>query len=210
MVGTSIKCPHCGSFTAFSPVEIRGKGKTLDSTSDRQTTYASVAIDAVTFGAFFQQYAILDCEACGKRFVAAKSDDDRWVTVYPISQATVDEEIPEPIKSEFLEANLCFAVGAYRGCLLVCRTALIEMQREQKVSSIKDLIENGIITPMLHKQADQVRLWANTVGHEVVVNDISREDAEQLLAYVRILFDNIYVQPKKLAALSQKRKELTK
>lgn len=202
-----LKCPRCGGFTSFSPVLLQGDGVLVNESMGSSVHYAKVRMPAVTDG--WPEYAILKCEACGERFVANKTGD--WVAVYPVPNSAVAEEIPDPVNSEFQEANLCFAVGAYRGCLLVCRTALIDMQREQGVKSFKELVEEkGIISPTLYKQADEVRLWANTIGHEAIVGDIEQDDVEQLLNFVKILFDTIYVNTKKVTDLAQKRKKLTK
>ena len=135
---------------------------------------------------------------------------EKWSAVYPIPHKPVAQEIPEPIKSEFEEAYLCFAVEAYRGCLLVCKTALIHMQREQGVSNLKELKDKGIISNMLYGQADQVRLWANMIGHEEMPETISKEDTEQLLVYLETLLNNVYVEPKRLSALSGKLEQLKK
>ena len=55
-------------------------------------------------------------------------------------------------------------------------------------------------------QANELRLWANVVGHEDMSPDApSLEDVEQLLSYVDMLFDAVYVQPARLAALQAKR-----
>jgi hypothetical protein len=144
-----------------------------------------------------------------RNFVASNIHGE-WSAAYPISQAPVPEEIPEPIKSEFEEAHLCFTVGAYRGCLLVCRTALIALQRERGVSNLKELKDKGAISPMLYGQADQVRLWANMIGHEDMPEAITKEDAEQLLTYLAAILNAIYIEPKRLAALAQKREQIEK
>jgi hypothetical protein len=58
---------------------------------------------------------------------------------------------------------------------------------------------------VLAGQAHEVRLWANVTGHDDVVSEPSALDVEQLLAYMDLLFETIYVQPEKLAALVKKR-----
>jgi hypothetical protein len=156
-------------------------------------------------------YAILTCQACSSWFVAARPKYGReWSAVYPIHHKPVTKEIPEPIKGEFEEANLCFAVEAYIACLLVCRTVLIALQREQGVTSLKELKDKGTISNLLYGQADQVRLWANMIGHEDVPEAITKEDSEQLLTYLEALLNAIYVEPKRLIEMAQKHKQLKK
>ena len=62
-----------------------------------------------------------------KEFVAKRerfAREDDWSAVYPIQHKPVAEEIPEPIHSEFEEANLCFAIGAYKACVSMYMTVL--------------------------------------------------------------------------------------
>jgi len=207
-------CPLCGVYTAFSPLLLKGRGVFLADLDSSNVYYRDVALRAMIDDDYMTprdtQYAILTCEACGGWFVAKKHRYEEWFAVYPILHKTVAEEIPEPVKSELEEANLCFAVEAYRGCLLVCRTALIDMQREQGVPNLKELSNKGIISNMLYGQADQVRLWANMIGHEELPETISKDDTEQLLTYLEMLLDTIYVQPKRLSALTGKLEQLKK
>lgn len=92
----------------------------------------------------------------------------------------------------------------------MCRTTLIALQRQQGVSSLKELKEKEVISGLLYGQADQVRLWANMMAHEDVPESIASDDSEQLLTYLESLLDDVYVKPARLAVLSQKRKQLEK
>ena len=216
-------CPHCSVYTAFNPVRLRGRGIVLRSSSDTHTDYEKVDLWAFTddkemssddLNTQDYMYAILMCQSCDKWYVArTRKYSNEWSAVYPILHPYVADEIPEPIKSEFEEANLCFAVGAYRGCILIliCKTALIDMQREQGVSNLKGLMDKGSISQTLYRQADQVRLWGNLIGHNSVPLDVAaKEDVEQLLEYLRMLLDTIYVQPKHLSNLTEKLEEVKK
>ena len=46
------------------------------------------------------------------------------------------------------------------------------------------------------------------VGHEDIPDKVVKDDCEQLLAYMEALLYAIYVEPKRLADLSQKREQL--
>lgn len=212
-----LTCPNCGVATSFSPAPIIGKGILLDYSDKDQTKFTKVQISAITTYNYEEDtFAILVCQACKEYFLARREkychpDSDKWSAVYPILHKPVAKEIPEPIKSEFEEANLCFAIGAYIACLLVCRTVLISLQREQGVSNLKELMERGIISTMLYGQADQVRLWANTISHEDIVPDsVTKENSEQLLTYMESVLNAVYVEPKRLSSLTQKRQQLKK
>lgn len=208
-------CPSCGTSTSFNPVWCTVHGILEEQRREDSITYGEVSVKLIEpYRYGVANYAILECQACGKRFVVESgeyTEEGEWQVVYPIAHRPVAEEMPEPIKSEFEEACLCFAVGAYRGCLLVCRTVLIALQREQAVSSLKELQDKGTISAQLYRQADQVRLWANVIGHEDVLPEaITKEDSEQILAYLEALLDAVYVQPKRLSDLTQKLGQLRK
>lgn len=82
------------------------------------------------------------------------------------------------------------------------------MQRNTNITSLKGLKEKGLISDILYNQADEVRLWANMIGHEDIPSGVTRDDCEQLLAYMEALLHAIYVEPKRLTDLSQRRKKL--
>ena len=75
------------------------------------------------------------------------------------------------------------------------------MQREQKVSTFKDLVEAGKITRLLWGQSDEIRLWANAEGHEDVEDSPRAKDVDHLLGYLDMVFDTLYVQPHRLEQL---------
>lgn len=203
-------CPNCGAATSFSPDQIIGEGILLGRSTETDTEWGRVQISAITTHEYDEDaYAILICQACNEYFVAKREAyGDEWLAVYPIPHKPVAQEIPEPIRGQFEEAQLCFAIEAYIACLLVCRTALIAIQREQGVSNLKELKDKGIISDLLYKQANQVRLWANMVGHEDIPEAISGEDCEQLLVYLEALLTSVYVEPKRLSELTQKFEKL--
>jgi hypothetical protein len=88
------------------------------------------------------------------------------------------------------------------------RTTVIRLLRECKVPSLKELFESGRISRLLYGQADEVRLWANTLGHDDFDSEaLTAEICQELTDYIESLLDAIYVQPAKLAAHKKKRTE---
>ena len=210
---SKILCPHCNVATSLNPVLIEDdKAFMPERSSEREKVYEKAVVFGIKEAEYPYEvdYGIFQCQACGERFVAKKRkyEDNDWVVAYPLQHKPVTEEIPEPIRSQFGEAQTCFASGTYLGCLLVCKTALIAVQRDKGASNLKELMDNGLISKTLYEQANEVRLWANMVGHEDVPDKVAKGDCEQLLAYIEALTHAIYVEPKRLADLSQKRKQL--
>jgi len=155
------------------------------------------------FMAISTPYVIIQCVECRRDFICEEKSD---AVVWPLPGLAVPDEVPKTISKVLGEAKIAHAVRAETAALLAARTALIRMQRDLKCTRIDELVSRGTITPGLAQQAHEIRLWANATGHDEVPDDMpSTEDVDQLLEYIDILFDTIFVQPKKLAALRDKR-----
>ena len=180
-------CPLCGVYTSFA----LARSSEVD-IGPQITDYPGLP-----------NYAILSCQACENRFVAEKVKNE-WLAVFPLPHKQINEYIPEPIRSEFEEANLCFTVRAFRASVSMCSAALEAMWREQGVSGLKELKEKGIISKKLFKQADQVRRWANVAKHEPIHEAVTSEEVEQLLSYLEKILDDVYIEEKQLSILIEK------
>lgn len=207
-------CPHCGAFTAFSPAQVLGRGIMVDRSTETNTQWGTVQISAITpydHGATDHVYAILVCRACEQYFIAERKEyADEWLAVHPIQHKAAPEEIPQPIRNEFEEATLCFAIEAYKACVLMCQITLEHIWHELHVSGLAQLEAKGIIRSGLYSRADEIRLWGNLEKHQLITDPVSPEDTEQLLGYLEILLNEVYVEPKRLDNLAKKRKELEK
>lgn len=209
----SVLCPICGVKTALSSIVIEDdKAYMVDESTERHGVYKKARVFAITDWDNQQdtKQGIFECQDCYGRFVAKihKYNDPEWVPVYPISHKQVPQEIPEPIKGEFDEVNLCFAVGAYRASIAMCQIALEALWRDKEVTSLKELYEKGTISKHLFDQADEIRRWGNVAKHEPIPDVVEADDVEQLRTYLEAILDHVYVQPVRLAALKQKRQGL--
>ena len=207
-------CPLCDAYTAFTPAEVR-----LPEHISEEPAYIPAIVRETGDGLPFVRarpqkgidtYAIVRCQGCGGLFVAQEEAREQWIAVYPIPHKAAPNEVPEPAKSEFEEASLCFAVGAYRACISMCQIAVEHVWHEQGVSGLSELKDKGIIPPRLFDRANEVRLWGNLEKHQLFVEPVSSEDSEQLVGYVQIILNEVYVEPKRLDRLTKKRKELGK
>ena len=133
-----------------------------------------------------------------------------WRVVYPIPRPAVADEIPPIIRDEFNEVELCSAVGALRACVAMCQRVLESLCQDKKVPGLNELLENGYISKALFSRATQIRLWAGLTKHKPIAEPVTREDADQLVGYLRAILEHVYVEPAKLDALEQKRKTLDK
>lgn len=212
---SNIICPICGTATSLNPVIIEDERSYLpERSSENSAVYGKARVFAITDddSPHYVSYSVLRCQACGGRFVAKKHkyDDSDWVAIYPIPHKLVSVEIPQSIKNDLEEANLCFVVGAYKACVSMCQIALEALWRDKQVSGLKDLSDSGIIASQIYERANAIRLWGNVVKHEPIADAISKEDAEQLVTYLDKILNEVYVEPKRFDALRQKRKQIEK
>ena len=199
-----LKCPRCSDALAFNPAEVEGLGILIDESTEKHLIRGKVRIPAIVR----EELAIVSCPTCNRLFVAENHWYNNWETVWPLSLTPVPAEVPEPICSAFREARLCLAVGALGGCLFMCRTAIIRLQRQQKVGSLSELSERGVISQHLYGQADEVRLWANMIGHDDFDSKVvDHASCEQLVEYADSLLNAVYVQPTRLAKHKEARRK---
>ena len=207
-------CPSCGSSTSFNPVWVNVRGVLEGHSTKDNTVWGEVSVKLIEpYEYGIANYAILECQACGKRLVVENgeyAEKDFWEVAYPIHHKVASEEIPEPIKSEFEEAELCFAVGTHRACVAMCEIALEALWREKRASGLQELQDKGVISTQLYNRATEVRLWGNIAKHELIPDVVKKVDAEQLLAYLEILLNDVYVEPRRLDNLRQKRSQIEK
>jgi hypothetical protein len=206
-------CPHCGDATAPVPFSFKAKIVFEDRALAHAVPtypYHEGTAEAITIPIDDQRtYGIIICQSCGRHFVAEK-EAAGWLAVYPIQHKYVAKEIPEPIRSEFEEANLCFAIGAYKACIAICMVALESLWQQQNASGLSDLKDKGVISSRLFDQANEVRHWAGLVKHQLIHETATSEETEELLTYLEEILHDVYVRPARLGALGKKREQVKK
>ncbi len=209
-----IICPSCGKGTSFTPVWYTVRGILEEQRTPDRVMYGKVTVELVEPYSYGDvNYGILDCQVCGTEIVIENGEycqEDEWRVVYPIHHKVASEEIPQPIKGEFEEASLCFAIAAYRACAAMCQRTLESLCHDQKVSGLNQLQDKGIISSALFDRATEIRLWAGIIKHKPIAESVLKEDAEQLLTYLDLILNHVYVEPIRLERLKQKREELDK
>lgn len=210
-----VVCPVCDTPTSVNSVLIHDKLAYLpDESSEKNAVYGEAVVHAITDEGSpnYTRYGVFKCQACDKRFVAKKSSitDNEWIPVYPITHKSIAEEVPEPIKGEFEEASLCFAVGAYKACSSMCQRTLESLCQDKQVARLDELLSKGIISQALFDRAREIRLWAGITKHKPLDEPVLKEDAEVLLRYLEDILNHVYVEPKQFDDLVQKRKQIDK
>jgi len=220
----SLHCPHCGKHTAVSPaplftiVRIPNAPNGIGEESIRN----KVAADP------YYRYAnsrwwLGRCNACEQPLLV----DGHGAKVYPTPQpGPVSVHIPEPMRSDLLEAKQCFAASAWNAAVVMARRALQCSTVEQGAPTDKGwplwkqiawLDENRKITPTQRQLADAARWVGNHGAHDSepdvaagqpVITNVSDEDARDTIQLVEHLFETLYVAPRMAAAQLAKRGKL--
>jgi len=131
--------------------------------------------------------------------------------IYPFPlPSPVDERIPEKIRNDLEEAKLCFSVGAINASVGMCRKALQRTCKEKGATKkelfdqIDEIASKGVISNDLKELAHSVRLIGNDGVHP---NDeeVTKEDAEEILNLAEQFLDIIFVAPAKVKEIKEKK-----
>ena len=204
---SSLVCPVCKIPTAFTPIFISKDAVYQYEEGLEASIQYSGIVKAVMpfFGTYNEMFGILECQSCGHSFVVGKGSGEDWKAVYPIMGKSVSEDIPSPVDDEFMEANLCFAVGAYKACESMCQRVMESVCQDKKVSGLNELLSKGVISKALFDRATEIRLWAGIVKHKSLSGGVDEEDAKQLLTYLEVILNEVYVEQRRLEDLKKKR-----
>lgn len=139
----------------------------------------------------------LYCPECGHGAVWNASDK----VVHPLAKFGPDiQELPDIVKDAYDEARRCFAVGAYRACLLTCRALLMYVAVEQGdqegkhfTEYVQYLVEKGFVTDAMKPWLDEIRNLGNNATHQITEGD--QKQAENVLMFTAELLRHVYELP---------------
>ena len=142
--------------------------------------------------------------------VAPRGQLWRLEAVYPLGKPSdsVAPEVPALITSDFKEALRCLWIEAFKATVAMCRRALqaacVELKAKDVnlVEQIDDLAAKGVITEPLRQMAHEVRLTGNEGAHpgKDSLNDVTKQDANDIVEFTREFFHHVFVVPAKLRA----------
>jgi hypothetical protein len=192
-VGARGECPHCKSSSLFYPM---CSSIDDDHHGDRIMVSATKCMGC-------KQYLLV----VGVRLGGL---DYKLVEVYPLGTPNdkVAAEVPTEIREDLSEAKRCEWIKAYKGCVVLCRRAIqssviaLGAKGGRLVDQIDNLGSTGKITEALKEFAHEVRLIGNDGAHpdKDGLNDVTPEDAADMLEFARQYMDHVYVMPAMLKA----------
>lgn len=160
-------------------------------------------------------YEIAECNSCDF-FLLIKRINNNVNEIYPAPlPKPIHEKTPDFLKEDLAEANICFAVNAYRGSVVLARRALQNCCFEKGApdkplnSQVEWLLSQQIITKDLNDWAHEVKATGNDAAHPSQnpkgEGKISREDAEEILTLLEKFIDVLYIAPALAAERRAKR-----
>jgi len=206
-------CPRCGVQSSF---DVRDAGPV---SWDHRI---EVVADDVNPGEPLdtQRLSVLVCRSCKQGVVVVEQMYDvkptdahissgrkishKGIHWWPLPAADLPKTVPGDIADSFAEAVRSLSGNCARAASVMARRTL-EVIASNKGAKGKDLsqrlqnlAQNGLLPPMLAEMAKEVRLVANVGAHYDPVQHVSRQDAWDLIEFVREVIKYLYEFPAKL------------
>ena len=194
---TLIECPDCESKVSAVILAKREYGSTDD--YDPFVVY------------------FLECPVCHRTMVGdsypMQIGIDKWELtepsrLWPNPSENLDWSIPTSVRQSVEEARKCFGAKAYSACAVMCGRSIEAVCKEHGskkrtlAQGLKELKDNGIIDGRLFEWGEALRDRRN-IGAHASDENISREDASDVLDFTIAICEYVYV-------LTQKYKEFKK
>jgi len=212
-------CPRCGKQSSF---EIAGS---LPVTFDYETysvgsdgTYRHDLIDRVT--SLICRHCLQGVVVVEEQWVGEKPKKEqkgggvisfRGIHWWPLPEAKLSSDIPSDIAGAFAEAVTALAANCPRASAVMARRTLeaITVDKGETKGTLADRLNalgaKGVLHPTLSDWAKEVRLVGNVGAHFDPIKQVTVEDAQQLVNFIRELLKYLYELP---AELNRRRSSL--
>ncbi len=183
-----IECPYCESRVAADVIAKRDYGVSED--NDVPTCI------------FF-----LECTLCHRTMIGhshlVQVDYDEWdydnpKRLWPEEKKNLDWSIPKAVRNSIEEATKCYKATAYSACAVMCGRSIEALCKEhgaknwQLAKGVKELKDKGIIDGRLFDWSEALRDRRN-IGAHATEEDISKEDARDVLDFTVAICEYVYV-----------------
>lgn len=133
--------------------------------------------------------------------------DTELVDQYPKRTPIPHESIPSQVADDYVEANKCFDIDAWKASSVMCRRALqssvIEKGaiKDRMIDQIDELYRKEIITKDIKNWAHEIRLTGNIGAHpdKDGLEAITKEDAKELIDFLEEYLNYVYIMPRKVS-----------
>jgi len=153
------------------------------------------------------------CRSCLRTTLVEMSGGPEGQTLdhYPKMTVTVDPSVPELLKEDYLEAQRCFMVAAWRACAVMSRRFVHSVMRDKGAEGrdlweqIKDLEAKGILAPTLAEASQHIRVFGKYGAHpfepsSTALAETTMADARSALDFCGMLIEYVYVLEARIRA----------
>lgn len=163
----------------------------------------------------------LECPVCHRTMVGESGliqvgrndwEFEQPTRSWPEPRQDLDWSIPHSVRRSIDEARLCFTAKAYSACAVMCGRALEALCKEHSVKDwqlakgLGQLKDRGIIDGRLFEWGNALRERRN-IGAHATDEEISREDASDVLDFTVAICDYVYVLAKKYDEFESRQKK---
>lgn len=206
----AVECPQCGEPVIAEPqgFVVSGQDASLEEPLERWTLFACekqhpILVVKAERGSVYQGDLVMD----------ADFDDDLY-RVYPPQDRVLSSEIPGQLRQIHDEARACMRVRAYTAAVVMSGRVLEGVcdlndvhgrTLQDRLIKIKDM---GLIDGRLWDWAEALRAVRNAAAH-FNGESISRQDADDALAFTEALLDYLYVLTARFNAFKDRRDKIS-
>lgn len=206
-------CPRCGKQSSFEkigelPVTFSG-GIVHPSDGSKQYRSYSDKVTCLICRHCNQGVAVIEEEWIGDQPSrdGLKNGGEvsfRGVHWWPLPKSKLSDDIPKEISNIYAEAILTFYANAPRATAVMLRRTIEAITvnfgetKGTLAQRLQVLADKNILQPSLAEWAKEVRLIGNQGAHYDPANDVSMEDAKQLLTFVQELLKYLFELPAEL------------
>jgi len=161
-----------------------------------------------------RSHGIFSCDRCGN-VVYFVIENNQVKDYYPKRTPQTDESIPTEIADDYKEAVKCFDVGAFKASVVMSRRAIQSSALEKNIKKgklrdqIDELHTRKFIPASVKEWAHEIRLTGNIGAHpdEDLLQDVTKEDAEELIGFLEEYLNYVYVMSAKVKAQRERRQK---
>jgi transcription elongation factor Elf1 len=194
-------CPYCGAVSAFDCIfSVKGN-----------------------FNGILYPVSVWSCHNCDRSiFIRNRQTEYEHEatnsmvidSIYPTQEKFVDSHVPIGIANDFIEASKDYNIAAYKSSVVMARRTIQKTclnlgatKTKKLYEQIEELKLSGKLHTDLADLATEIRFLGNDGAHpeDDGLDEISVEDAKEVLDFTAELLDDLYVRPEKVAAMKKKR-----
>jgi hypothetical protein len=124
--------------------------------------------------------------------------------------------VPPQIDIAYKQAKMCLAIGCPDASIAMCRASLDRMSKDKNAKGdtlaarLADLVKTGILKSSIVTEALNVKNFGNAALHDLLVEEITNDDAEIICEFTKGVLYDIYVTPELARKAEERRQKVQK